>query len=200
MNNLFAFLAFLILYIIWTVYELVLLHRFNLKNFESGVKIYKRKIDFRFIKWEQLDGIYKCKEAKYVFVPELREGYFVTRYRTHRYYNPFVYSRGMPLTVFGKFNEESDQLVIEYKISYRVVTLISLWLIFCIFVPVFNGDFTNIGIGLLVSVVSFFFIYLWYLFLEGKLLIISDEIAELLKIDSNASKSKTKYLQLKRAK
>lgn len=175
-------LTILGLYIIWTIVELIEIHRFNLKFFNYGLKIFSRKLNFRFSNWRNFDGIYSEKEAKYAFIPELKTGYFVTKFSFYRHYSLFASSKGMPLTIFGKFTESENEIMIEYKISYRLVLLFSILIIALTIIPFLSGQLIAFAIVLIGILVLSGLIYISYLFLQGKMLIISDEIEEKLKI------------------
>ncbi len=84
-----SLLVITLLIIAWftlTIFELIKLHRFNLRFFDYGFTILKKEINLRFINWKNFDGIYEEKEGKYVFIPDMKTGYFVTIFRFYRRY------------------------------------------------------------------------------------------------------------------
>lgn len=175
-------ISLLVIYLTVTIIELTGLHRFNLRYFDYGFKIYKREISHHFRNWTNLDGIYSEKEGNYVFLPDLRMGYFVSRFIVFRNPNFFVFYRGVPLTIFGKFLESENRLEITYFISYRLVFLISIWLIVWTVFPILTGSLLSIGIGIAGILFTSLILYLVYTFQQGKMLIISDEIEKILKV------------------
>lgn len=172
----------LVIYLGITIIELTGLHRFNLRYFNYGFKIYKREILGHFSNWKNLDGIYSKEEGNYVFLPELQMGYFVSRFIFFRNPNMFVFYRGVPLTIFGKFTESENRLEITYFISYRLVFLISVWLIIWAVFPVLTGSLLSIGMGVAGILFTLLMLYLIYIFQQGKMLMISDEIEQILKV------------------
>ena len=182
MNFEIILVSLLVIYVVATIIELTGLHRFNLRYFGNGFKIYKREISYHFSNWTNLDGIYSEKEGNYVFLPELKMGYFVSRYRFFRSYSLIAYSRGFPLTIFGRFNESDNKLEITYFISYRLVILISIWLLIWTGLPILTGKLLSIGIGVAGILFTTFMLYIVYTFQQGKMLVMSDEIEKILKV------------------
>ena len=174
--------SLLVIYVVATIIELSGLHRFNLRFFNNGFKIYKRVISHHFSNWSDLDGIYSEKEGNYVFLPESRIGYFVSRFIFFKSYSLIAYSRGLPLTIFGRFVESDNKLEITYFISYRLVSLISIWLLIWTVLPILTGKLLTIGIGIAGVLFTLLILYLFYTFQQGKMLIMSDEIEKILKI------------------
>lgn len=178
-------LSLLIIYVILTIVELTGLYRFNLRYYDRGFKIYKREIVCTFSNWRDLDGIYYGKEGNYVFLPELKMGYFITKYRFYKSNGLFGYQT-IPLTIYGSFEEGDELLGITYYISYRLVLLLSIWLIICTLLPIFAGIFTGNWIAFVVALcgisVTFLIVYIVHTFQLGRMLIMSDEIAGILKI------------------
>jgi len=172
----------LLIYVVLTIIELIGLHRFKLQFYNKGFKIFRKEIAIKFSNWNYLDGIYSEKEGNYVFIPEMKVGYFVTRMRYYRRYSLFAFSRGIPLTIFGQFIERENKLEIIYFISYRLVVLIFLWLVTWIVLPIMTWNLIGIGVGIGGILFTLFFIYLANMFQQGKMLIISDEISKILKI------------------
>lgn len=173
--------SFLIMYLVVTIIELTGLYRFNLRYFDNGFKIYKREISLHFSNWTGLDGIYSEKEGNYVFLPQLRVGYFISRFIFYRN-SLFVFYSGVPLTIFGRFEEIENKLEITYSISYRLVFLISIWLITWTVFPILTGSFLSIGIGIGGIVFTLLILYIVYTFQQGKMLVMSDEIEKILKV------------------
>lgn len=174
--------SLLVIYLAITIVELTGLYRFNLRYFDYGFKIYKREIFYHFSNWTNLDGIYSKKEGNYVFLPELKMGYFVSRFIFFRNPNMFVFYRSVPLTIFGKFIESKNRLEITYFISYRLVFLISVWLIVWTVFSILTGSLLSIGIGIAGILFTSLMLYLVYTFQQGKMLIMSDEIERILKV------------------
>jgi hypothetical protein len=170
------------IWMIWYVSELIYLHSFNIRLFQFGSKIFTKKIRIEFSNWNNLDGIYSEKESKYVFIPELRTGYFVTNFYFYRSHSIIYESRGLPLTIFGKFELIDSYLKIEYRISYRITFFIGIIFLGILTFTIASGNILSIGIGGLFVIVLSAFLYLAYLFQLGRMLIISDEIIKLLKI------------------
>jgi hypothetical protein len=178
-------LSLLIIYIILTIVELVGLYRFNLNYYDRGFKIYKREIACTFSNWRDLDGVYDGKEGSYVFLPEMGMGYFITKYSFYTRNGLWSYYT-IPMTIFGRFEEVDKQLEITYFISYRLVFLLSIWLILCTLLPIIAGLFTGNWIAFVIALcggsLSFLIVYIVHTFQQGRRLIMSDEIASLLKI------------------
>jgi hypothetical protein len=170
------------IWIIWYVSELIYLHSFNIRLFQFGSKIFTKKIRIEFSNWNNLDGIYSEKESKYVFIPELKTGYFVTNFYFFRFHSILYQSRGLPLTIFGKFELIDSCLKIEYRISYRITFFIGIIFLGVLTFTIASGNILSIGIGGFNILVFSGFLYLVYLYQQGRMLIISDEIVKLLKI------------------
>jgi hypothetical protein len=170
------------IYIITTIFELVKLHRFDLKYFNYGFKIFKKVIDHKFSNWNNLDGIYEEKEGKYVFLPEMKIGYFITKFRFFKSYSLIAHSSGLPLTIFGKFEEIENKLIMTYFISYRLVILISMWLIIWTVLPIMTGKLLGFAIGIGGILFTLLILYVVNMFQQGKMLIMSDEVSKILKI------------------
>jgi hypothetical protein len=182
MNFGIILVSILIIYVVATIIELVGLYRFNLRFFDNGFKIYKREISHQFSNWSNLDGIYSEKEGNYVFLPEYKIGYFVSRLRFYRNYSIFAYSRGLPLIIFGRFTDSDNKLEITYFISYRLVFLITIWLLIWTVLPISTGKLLTIVLGVAGVSFTLLILYFIYIFQQGKMLIMSDEIEKILKI------------------
>lgn len=178
-------LFIVIIYIILTIVELVSLYRFNLHYYDRGFKIYKREIACAFSNWRDLDGVYYGKEGSYVFLPEMKMGYFITNYSFYRRNGLWSYQT-IPLTIFGRFEEGEKQLEITYFISYRLVFFLAIWFIMCTLLPllagIFKGDWVFLLFALCGPSVTFLILYFVHTFQQGRMLIMSDEIARILKI------------------
>lgn len=183
--GLVVFLTIILTWFIVTIIELVNLNRFNLKFFSYGKTIYKHEIKVKFTNWNYFDGIYEENEAKYVFIPNIKIGYFVTRFRFYRQHSILSSGIGMPLTIFGRFEENNGVLKINYKISYRLIFLILAWLTPWGAVSILSaikGNFLGLVVGVGGIGITILALYFIYIFQNGKILIISDEISRLLKI------------------
>ncbi len=183
--GLIIFLLVILTWLVATIIELINLNRFNLKFFSFGRTIYRHELKVEFSNWKYFDGIYEEKEGKYVFIPDLKTGYFVTRFRFYRQHSILSQSSGMPLTIFGDFEESNGILKINYKISYRLLFLILAWLTPWVVVPIISaikGNFIGLAVGLEGIAFTILFLYFIYIFQNGKMLLISDEISRLLKI------------------
>lgn len=167
-------------WIIWTIVELKNLHRFKLPYFNRGFKIMSRKVSLQQSVWNYHDGIYAEKEARYVFIPQYRVGYFVSHFSFYRHHNVFFSTKGVPLTLFGEFKEQERKLRIEYRISYRVAALIALWMTIWLVFPLLTGKILGVGIAIGGLLFNVLFLGIIYFYQRGKMLIISDEIEALL--------------------
>ena len=74
-------LSLIVLWAILTIIELTNLNNFNLKFYDFGITIFRKEINVHFSNWNYQDGIYEEQEGKFVFIPEMRKGYFVTRFK-----------------------------------------------------------------------------------------------------------------------
>lgn len=190
MNAGIVLLSLLIIYIILTIVELAGLYRFNLHYFDRGFKIYKRNITYTFSNWSDLDGIYEEKEGSYVFLPEMKMGYFITHYNFYRSNGLWSYHT-IPLTIFGRFEEGEKQLEISYFISYRLVFLLAIWLVMWTLLPllagILKGEWLFLLFGVCGTSVTFLILYIVHTFQQGRMLIMSDEIARILKIRNRSN-------------
>jgi len=173
--------AIVFIYLVCTLIEIINLNKFNIKFFDYGVTIFHKEINIHFSNWRYLDGIYEEKEGQYAFIPEMKMGYFKTIFNLYRSYGIFGGSL-FPTTIFGSFIEENGKLKIKYKVSYRIIFLISLFFIPWIIIPILQGSLLAILVGLGGILISSFLIYLFYFFKQGLMLIISDEIGNILNI------------------
>lgn len=169
-------------YIIWTIIELICLHKFNLKSFNYGVKVFEKDLNFKHINWDNLDEFYTEKLAEYVFIQEYRIGYFVSNLSFYQYYSPLASSRGMSLTIFGKIEEVEKKLRISFYISYRLIALLILFLALSIFILIVTFSL----ITALVIFGSWGGLFLAYkiisVFQQGKMLTMVDEIKSILRV------------------
>jgi len=184
MNIGIVFLGILLVYILLTIIEIVGLHRFDLKYYQRGFKIFRKEKKIRFSNWNNLDGIYTQDEGKYVFVPDMRIGYFVTRFRFYRKYSLFAYSKGFPLTIYGSFYEQDNKLTITYFISYRLFALILLWFFVWTVLSIVSMSWIGLVVGVFGVLISALFIYLIKIFQTGKMLTMFDEIVKILIVKS----------------
>ncbi|MCL3781415.1 hypothetical protein EMN47_13575 [Prolixibacteraceae bacterium JC049] len=140
----------------------------------------------KFSNWKYFDGIYKEKEGKYVFIPDLKTGYFITRFRFYKQHSIIASSSGIPLTIFGDFEENDGVLKINYKISYRLIFLILAWfstLVIFLVLSVIKGNLLVLAVALVGIAITLLALYFVYIFQNGKMLLISDEISKLLEIN-----------------
>jgi len=169
-------------YIVLSIVELIGLHRFNLRFYNYGFKIFEKNIKHKFSNWNDLDEIYTEKEGEYVFLPEMKIGYFVTNFNFYRVYSPFVTSSGIPLTIFGKINDENNEVKLSFYISFRVVFIIAFWFLTIILISIFSWTLMALGIGTFGILFSLGMLFVAKLFYQGKMLVMTDEISNILKI------------------
>ena len=100
-------------YIILYLFEIVNLHRFKLNFFNFGFNLRLRKIKMGYCQWNNKDGIYKRDVGKYVFIPESKIGYFVTKFTLLRRFGIFGYSIGNQCTIYGSFCESEGEIAIK---------------------------------------------------------------------------------------
>jgi len=170
------------IYIILSIIELIGLHRFNLRFYNYGFKIFEKIIEHKFSNWKDLDEIYTEKEGKYVFIPDMKIGYFVTNFNFYRNYSPIAFSRGIPLTIFGKINDENNEVKLTFYISFRVVFLIVSWILTVILISIFSWTLMSLAIGVFGVIFSLGMLFVAKLFYQGKMLVMTDEISNILKI------------------
>lgn len=170
------------IYVLLWIIELVGLHRFNLRFFNNGFKVYQKIFKHKFSNWNNLDDIYSEKEGRYVFLSDVKVGYFVSKFYYFRIYSAIASSNGIPLTLFGKIKDENNELKLTFYISYRIVFLISSWFLAFILVPIFTWTLEALAIGILGILFSILMIFLIRPFYEGKMLMMADEVSNILKI------------------
>ena len=170
------------IYILLSVIELIGLHRFNLRFYNYGFKIFEKSIKHKFSNWNDLDEIYTEKEGEYVFLPDMKVGYFVTNFYFYRVYSPFAYSRGIPLTIFGKIYDENNEVKLLFYISYRVVSIIVSWLLAIILISILSWTLMGLAIGVFGILFSLGLLYVAKLFYQGKMLVMTEEVSKILKI------------------
>jgi len=170
------------IYIILSIIELIGLHRFNLRFYNYGFKIFEKNIKHKFSNWKDLDEIYTEKEGEYVFIPDMKFGYFVTNFDFYRIYSPIAYSRGIPLTIFGKINDENNEVKLSFYISYRVVFIIVSWFLAIIMISIFSWTLMGLAIGVFGVKFTLGMLFVAKLFYQGKMLMMTDEVSNILKI------------------
>ena len=175
-------LSLLIVWFSLTIFELTNIHRFNLKFFDYGFTILKREIDQKFINWNGFDGIYEEKEGKYVFIPEMRIGYFVTKFEFYRRYGLIGIWNIFPLTIFGHIKEIEGKLIIEYKISYRLVFLFAVIILFWLYLPILTEAFKVLLVSFVGILLTCLIVYIIFSIKKTKMFFIADEIKKLLKV------------------
>ena len=178
-------LIFIILALVWiiaSILELSYLYKFNLKGYTKGIVIHRKEIDVKFSNWNDFDGIYEDEEAKYVFIPDAKIGYFISRLRFYRQYSFFAHSYSLPFTIFGTFREENNKIHLEYRVSYRLLYLFIVILIPGILIPVIKGEYTEIGLGIFGILASSLILFITYLFKKNIMKIIKDETLNYLKV------------------
>lgn len=170
------------IYILLSIIELIGLYRYNLRFYNNGFKIFEKNLKFKFSNWKGLDGDYSEKEGKYIFIPEFKVGYLITKFNYFRVYSPIAFSSGLPLTIFGKFTEKNNEINVSFYISYRIAFLIALWFLAIILISLFAWNLMALGIGIFGIVFSLFLLYIAKLFYQGKMLTMTDELSKILKI------------------
>lgn len=172
-----SILVYLLVYLI----ELVGLHAFKLNFFSAGITVQTRKVKVVNSKWANKDGIYKANQGRYVFIPNLKAGYFVTRFKFFRRFGLIGYSIGNPCTIFGNFQEISNEVVVKYRISYRTMSSIFIWYLLLIIFTFYNGELKFIGIGAVFIIITTIIFSIYYQFQKRRMSIICDEIIMFLK-------------------
>jgi len=170
------------IYILLSIIELIGLHRFNLRFYNYGFKIFEKNIKYKFSNWNNLDEIYTKKEGKYVFIPEEKVGYFVTNFNFYRVYSPIVITSGIPLTIFGKIKDENNEVKLAFYISYRVVSILGLWFLTIILISIFSCTLMALAIGIFGIIFTLGLLFVVKIFYEGKMLMMIDEISNVLRI------------------
>lgn len=178
--NIILFLAISI-YILLSIIELIGLHRFNLRFYDYGFKIFEKSIKHKFSNWKNLDEVYTEKEGKYLLISEMKVGYFVTNFNFFQSYSPIASFRGIPLTIFGKINENKNELKLSFYISYRVVFIIISWFLAIILISVSTWSLIGLGIGIFGILLSLGMLFGVKLFYQGKILMMTDETSNILK-------------------
>jgi len=170
------------IYVLLWIIELVGLHRFNLRFFSKGFKVYEKIVKYKFSNWNNLDDIYSEKEGRYVFLSDEKVGYFVSKFYYHKIYSPIASFRGIPLTIFGKIKDENNEIKLTFYISYRIAILISAWFLAIILVSIFAWTLEALALGIFGILFSSLMIYLIKPFYKGKILMMVDEVSDILKI------------------
>ncbi len=176
------FIIIAVSYILLWIIELIGLHRFNLRFYNYGFKVYEKTLKHKFSNWNNLDDIYTEKEGKYVFLSDSKVGYFVSRLSYFRSYSLFAFSRGLPVTIFGKIRDENNEIKVTFYIPYRIVIVISLWFLAFILISIFTWTWLALAIGIFGVLFSILMILLIRPFYEGKMLVMTDEVLGILKI------------------
>lgn len=180
--------AYLIIGIVFSVYillsaiELIGLHRFNLKFYNNGFKVFEKSIKYKFSNWKDVGEIYQEREGEYVFITSMKVGYFVTNFNFYRNYILFARSVGIPLTIFGKIIDENNEVKLLFYISYRIVFMIVSWFLVIILLSAFSWTLIGLMVGAFGIVFTLVMLYFAKLFYRGKMLMMADEIATILKI------------------
>jgi len=170
------------IYTLLSIIELIGLHRFNLRFYKCGFRIFEKNIKHKFSNWKDLEAIYAEKEGEYVFIPDMKVGYFITNFNFYRVYSPIAYTRGIPLTIFGKINDENNEVKLLFYISFRVVYIIVTWFVAIILISILAWTLIALAIGVFGVIFSLGLLYVAKLFYQGKMLVMTDEISEILKI------------------
>jgi len=170
------------IYSLLSLIEIIGLHRFNLRFYKYGFKIFEKNIKHKFSNWKDLDEVYAEKEGKYIFIPDMKVGYFVTNFDFYRVYSPIAYSKGIPLTIFGKINDENNEVKLSFYISFRVVLIIVTWFVVIILISIFLWTLIALAIGVFGIIFSLGMLFIAKLFFQGKMLVMTDEITNILKI------------------
>ena len=114
--------------------------------------------------------------------PDSKVGYFVSRLSYFRSYSLFAFSRGLPVTIFGKIRDENNEIKVTFYIPYRIVIVISLWFLAFILISIFTWTWLALAIGIFGVLFSILMILLIRPFYEGKMLVMTDEVLGILKI------------------
>jgi len=175
-------LSLIVLWVILTIIELTNLNNFNLKFYDFGITIFRKEINVHFSNWNYQDGIYEEQEGKFVFIPEMRKGYFVTRFRTYRRYGIIGVRSYLPLTIFGQFEEIDYKLIIEYKISFKLALLIGTIVLAWFCLPLLTKMFSTLLVSIIGSLITSLIVYIIYRFKKMKMILLADEIKKLLKL------------------
>ena len=174
-------IALCIILLLVYIVELFNLHQFKLRFFDFGVKIYSKRGKIISAKWFNKDGIYEEKIGRYVFIPDLKQGYFVTRFEFYRRYGIWGHSMGNKCTIFGEFVERSNELVVVYKVSYRIVVLIFAWYALLLSVFIYNMDLKSFIGSAVFMIISSALLYLYYYFQKRRMSRLFDELIKVLK-------------------
>lgn len=169
-------------YIVFTIIELIGLYSFNLNFYNRGFKVYEKKLKYRFSNWNDLEDKYSEDEGIFVFLSEMKVGYFISRFFYLRSYNVFAVFSGISLTIFGKIKEDKGDLLITFFISYRVVILTLSIIIGIILITIFSMSLNSMLIGVGAIGVILIFILIVRTFYKGKFYTMIDEIVNILKI------------------
>jgi hypothetical protein len=153
-----------------------------LRFYNYGFKVYEKTLKHKFSNWNNLDDMYTEKEGKYVFLSDSKVGYFVSRLSYFRSYSLFAFSRGLPVTIFGKIRDENNEIKVTFYIPYRIVIVISLWFLAFILISIFTWTWLALAIGIFGVLFSILMILLVRPFYEGKMLVMTDEVLGILKI------------------
>ena len=132
--------------------------------------------------WRNFDGIYQEKEGKYVFIPDIKTGYFVTRFYFVRRYGIVWSTSIFPLTIFGTFKQVNDRLIIEYKISYRLIFMICFVFLAWLYIPIYTKNLSAILVSVAGILLTSLIAYISYRFKRLKMELVADEIEHLLKL------------------
>lgn len=162
---------------------LVNVHKFNLSYYKLGIILFKRTIERTHCHWDNKDGIYSMNTANFVFIPEMRIGYFVTKFKIFKQNSIFSISRGLPLTMFGKFYENENQVEIIFKVSYGVLilpVLLMLFVLTIITMAIMEGKPEFVLFGILIILIIAMIIYVLYRFQKEKTLSIEEELQTLI--------------------
>lgn len=180
----FFLLVIILVYIIVSIVVLVNIYKFDLRFYKFGITIFTKSFQKQSYNWIDKDGVYFEKSSRYVFIPTMKLGYFVTRFVLFNSYSLFSYSIGLPLTVFGEFYECEGRINIIYKIYFGVLIFPVLLLIFLLvymIMAIFGGNLTFALIGLFFSGITFTVFYVLFQLQKSKFSIICDELQSLLK-------------------
>jgi hypothetical protein len=127
--------------------------------------------------WHDRDGVYQFKNGKYVFIPDLKIGYFVSRLSFYKHDGVFSSYFTIPFTVFGKFKESKNSILIEYYLSVRIAFLVGSVVLTLLALPIVHKSIEAYLFVIPAIFILFLILYVIYkMTIRIKILDIKDEI------------------------